>query len=76
MCFVSKITITFYEIVNIICQRLTIINTCNMITIVTKNAIYQIITLEKIIFVKSLIALMVMITIEILTRIVNGEYLS
>ena len=46
-----------------------------MITIGT-TMIYQIITLEKIIFVKSLIALMVMITIEILTRIVNGEYLS
>ena len=76
MCFVSKITITFYEIVNIIYQRLTIINICNMITIVTKNAIYQIITLEKIIIVKSLIAMVVMIIMEILTRIVNGEYLS
>ena len=75
MCFFSKISITFYEIVNIICQRLTIVNIYIMITIVT-TMINQIITLEKIIFVKSLIALMVMITIEILTRIVNGEYLS
>ena len=47
-----------------------------MITIVTKNAIYQIITLEKIIIFKSLIAMLVMIIMEILTRIVNGEYLS
>ena len=75
MCFFSKVTITFYEIVNIICQRLTIINICNMITIVT-TMINQIITLEKIIFVKSLIAMVMMIIIEILTRIVNGEYLS
>ena len=69
------ISVTFYEILNIICRRLTIINIYIMITIGT-TMIYQIITLEKIIFVKSLIALMVMITIEILTRIVNGEYLS
>ena len=75
MCFFSKVTITFYEIVNIICQRLTIINICNMITIVT-TMINQIITLEKIIFVKSLIAMVMMIIMEILTRIVNGEYLS
>ena len=75
MCFFSKISITFYEIVNIICQRLTIINICNMITIGT-TMIYQIITLEKIIIVKSLIAMVMMIIIEILTRIVNGEYLS
>ena len=75
MCFFSKISITFYEIVNIICQRLTIINICNMITIGT-TMINQIITLEKIIIVKSLIAMVMMIIIEILTRIVNGEYLS
>ena len=75
MCFFSKISITFYEIVNIICQRLTIINICNMITIGT-TMIYQIITLEKIIFVKSLIVMVMMIIIEILTRIINGEYLS
>ena len=75
MCFFSKISITFYEIVNIICQRLTIINICNMITIGT-TMIYQIITLEKIFFVKSLIAMVMLIIMEILTRIVNGEYLS
>ena len=75
MCFFSKISITFYEIVNIICQRLTIINICNMITIGT-TMIYQIITLEKIIFVKSLIAMVMLIIMEILTMIVNGEYLS
>ena len=69
------ISVTFYEIVNIICQRLTIINICNMITIGT-TMIYQIITLEKIIIVKSLIAMVMMIIIEILTRIVIGEYLS
>ena len=69
------ISITFYEIVNIICQRLTIINICNMITIGT-TMINQIITLEKIIFVKSLIAMVMLIIMEILTRIVNGEYLS
>ena len=75
MCFFSKISITFYEIVNIICRRLTIINIYNMITIVT-TMINQIITLEKIIIVKSLIAMLMMIIMEILTRIVNGEYLS
>ena len=75
MCFFSKISVTFYEIVNLICQRLTIINICNMITIGT-TMIYQIITLEKIIFVKSLIAMVMLIIMEILTRIVNGEYLS
>ena len=69
------ISVTFYEIVNIICQRLTIINICNMITIGT-TMINQIITLEKIIIVKSLIATVMLIIIEILTRIVNGEYLS
>ena len=46
-----------------------------MITIGT-TMINQIITLEKIIIVKSLIAMVMMIIIEILTRIVNGEYLS
>ena len=46
-----------------------------MITIVT-TMIYQIITLEKIIIVKSLIAMLMMIIMEILTRIVNSEYLS
>ena len=46
-----------------------------MITIGT-TMIYQIITLEKIIIVKSLNAMVMMIIIEILTRIVNGEYLS
>ena len=66
MCFFSKISITFYEIVNIISQRLTIINICNMITIGT-TMINQIITK---------IAMVMMIIIEILTRIVNGEYLS
>ena len=75
MCFASKITITFYEIVNIICQRLTIINICNMITIVT-TMISPIITSEKIIIVKSLIAMVMVIFIEIRTRIVYGEYLS
>ena len=75
MCCFSKISVTFYEIVNLICQRLTIINICNMITIGT-TMIYQIITLEKIIFVKSLIAMVMLIIMEILTRIVNGEYLS
>ena len=75
MCFFSKISITFYEIVNIICQRLTIINIYIMITIVT-TMINQIITLEKIIIVKSLIAMVMLIIMEILTRIVNGEYLS
>ena len=69
------ISITFYEIVNIICQRLTIINIYIMITIVT-TMINQIITLEKIIIVKSLIAMVMLIIMEILTRIVNGEYLS
>ena len=75
MCFFSKISITFYEIANIICRRLTIINICNMITIVT-TMINQIITLEKIIIVKSLIAMVMVIFIEIRTRIVYGEYLS
>ena len=69
------ISVTFYEIVNIICRRLTIINIYIMITIVT-TMINQIITLEKIIIVKSLIATVMLIIIEILTRIVNGEYLS
>ena len=46
-----------------------------MITIVT-TMINQIITLEKIIIVKSLIAMVMLIIMEILTRIVNGEYLS
>ena len=75
MCFFSKISVTFYEIVNIICRRLTIINIYIMITIVT-TMINQIITLEKIIIVKSFIAMVMMIIIEILTRIVNREYLS
>ena len=69
------ISVTFYEIVNIICRRLTIINIYIMITIVT-TMINQIITLEKIIIVKSLIAMVMLIIMEILTRIVNGEYLS
>ena len=46
-----------------------------MITILT-TMINQIITLEKIIIVKSLIAMVMLIIMEILTRIVNGEYLS
>ena len=75
MCFFSKISVTFYEIVNIICRRLTIINIYIMITIVT-TMINQIITLEKIIIVKSLIAMVMLIIMEILTRIVNGECLS
>ena len=69
------ISVTFYEIVNIICRRLTIINIYIMITIVT-TMINQIITLEKIIIVKSLIAMVMLIIMEILNRIVNGEYLS
>ena len=69
------ISVTFYEIVNIICRRLTIISIYIMITIVT-TMINQIITLEKIIIVKSLIAMVMLIIMEILTRIVNGEYLS
>ena len=69
------ISVTFYEIVNIICRRLTIINIYIMITIVT-TMINQIITLEKIIIVKSLIAMVMLIIMEILTRIVNGECLS
>ena len=46
-----------------------------MITIVT-TMISPIITSEKIIIVKSLIAMVMVIFIEIRTRIVYGEYLS
>ena len=45
-------------------------------TTIGTTMIYQIITLEKIIFVKSLIAMVMLIIMEILNRIVNGEYLS